>query len=72
MIEAIIEFAKENGYQTAAYLGEWCGFKCYEPIMSEGEISFIGLPLLILEDKEGNIRMSTPEESMQQLNECGK
>ena len=72
MIEAIIEFAKENGYQTAAYLGEWRGFKCYEPIMSEGEISFIGLPLLILEDKEGNIRMSTPEESMQQLNECGE
>lgn len=68
---AIDEYAKSLGYETAEYLCEWRGFKCYEPIVSEGEMSFVGLPLLILEDAEGNIRMSTPEEAMQQIDESG-
>ena len=72
MSAGIIEFAKQHGYQNVVYLCKWRGFKCYEPIMSEGEISFIGLPLLILEDEDGNIRMSTPEESLQQLDECSE
>lgn len=65
----IYEFAKEHGYETAEFLCEWRGFKCYEPIFSANRISFIGMPLLILEDKDGKLRMSTPEEAMQQLDE---
>lgn len=67
----INEFAKSQGYETAEYLCEWRGYKCYEPIIAEGEMSFVGLPLLILEDTKGNIRMSTPEEAMQQIDESG-
>ena len=66
---SIDNFAKSQGYETAEYLCEWRGFKCYEPIIAEGKMSFIGLPLLILEDSEGNIRMSTPEVAMQQIEE---
>ena len=67
---SIIEFAKSQGYETAEYLGDWRGFKCYEPVFAEGEIAFTGLPLIILEDSSGSLRMSTPEEAMQQLREC--
>lgn len=66
---SIDKFAKTHGYETAEYLCEWRGFKCYEPIVTEGQISFVGLPLLILEDEKGNIRMSTSEEAMQQIDE---
>lgn len=65
----IDKFAKEQGYEKAEYLCEWRGYKCYEPIMDEEEISFVGLPLLILVDDNDNIRMSTPEEAMQQIDE---
>lgn len=67
----IEKFAKEQGYSKAEYLCEWREYACYEPIMGDGEEpSFIGLPLLILVDKSKKIRMSTPEEAMQQLREC--
>ena len=65
----INEFARNQGYEKAEYLCEWNGFKCYEPIVSEGEMSCIGLPLLILEDSDGKIRMSTPEEATKQIDE---
>lgn len=72
MVQSSIDkFAKSQGYETAEYLCEWRNYKCYEPILADGEMSFIGLPLLILEDNEGNIRMSTPEEAMQQIDESG-
>lgn len=67
MNKKIEEFAISQGYTTATYLCEWNGFDCYEPIVDEKEISFIGLPLLILVDKKGNIRMSTPDEALQQI-----
>lgn len=63
------EFAVKMGYETAEYLCEWNGFHCYEPILVKGRISYVGLPLLILEDSAGNIRMSTAEEAMQQLDD---
>lgn len=66
---SIDKFAKSQGYETAEYLCEWRGYKCYEPIASDGVMSYVGLPLLILEDGEGNIRMSTPAEAMQQMDE---
>lgn len=72
MVQSSIDkFAKSQGYETAEYLCEWRGFKCYEPIVAEGEMSYVGLPLLVLEDGKGNIRMSTPEEAMQQIGESG-
>lgn len=62
MLQEVINFAKLQGYESAEYLCDWNGFKCYEPINKN--LSFTGLPLLILEDKDGNIRMSTPEEAI--------
>lgn len=58
------EFARKHGYEKAEYLKKWKGYRCYEPIMSKGKISFSGLPLLILV-KGDEIRMSTPEEAME-------
>lgn len=66
---AVIEYAKSQGYESAEYLCDWRGFHCYEPILTEGEVSYIGLPLLILVDSTGKIRMSTADEAMQQLEE---
>lgn len=66
----IDKFAQQQGFDRAEYLCEWRGFQCYEPIVGEGgQPSFIGMPLLVLVDKKGNIRMSTAAESMQQLRE---
>lgn len=63
----IVEFANNKGYETVKYLCEWDGFKCYSPVLSKGKSACIGLPVLILEDDEGNIRMSTTEEAFQVL-----
>ena len=63
----ITEFAEKNGYDGAEYIGEWNGFKCYEPYFDGDDITAVGLPLLILVDKDENIRMSTPAEALQQL-----
>lgn len=67
MDDIIQKFANEKGYKSASYLGVWNGFKCYEPILDTEGVLFIGLPLMILEDNAGNIRMSTTEEAMEQL-----
>ena len=68
--ERISEFAKEQGFELVEYIGEGKGFKCYEPVFRKGKVAFTGLPLFIMEDKSGNIRMSTPEEALQQIDEC--
>lgn len=64
----ITAFAKKQGYKDAEYLCDWRGFTCYEPIMNDSDIGFVGLPLLILV-KDDKIRMSTPDEAMKQLEE---
>jgi hypothetical protein len=62
----IKKFAKKHGYRGAKYLCEWKEFKVYEPYMSRFKNSYIGLPLVILVDKNSNeIRMSTPDEAME-------
>lgn len=61
------EFAKEHGYENVEYLNEWNGYDCYEPILKDGEMSFTGAPLIILDDKKGNIRMSTYDEATQHI-----
>lgn len=63
----VVKFAEQQGYTDAEYIGKWKGYDCYEPILSDfDETAFIGLPLLILVDWQGRIRMSTSEEAMKQ------
>lgn len=71
MLEKIIKFAKDNGYATAKKLNPWNGYEVYEPIMNDGEISFIGPPLIILVKGE-EIRMSTPEEAYQRIEDTSE
>lgn len=67
-IREIIKFAEECGYTGAVYLNEWRGYSCYEPTFSDEGISHVGLPLIIMV-KDNEIRMSTPEEAMQHVDE---
>ncbi len=67
MNEKITQFATENGYSGAEFLKTWNGYNVYEPMFDDvepGEFVSVGLPLVILE-KDGKIRMSTPEECLQ-------
>ena len=54
-------YAKEMGYEKAFFRLKWNGYDVYEPVYSK-ELSYIGLPLMILE-KNGKFRMTTPEEA---------
>ena len=66
--DKIQNFAKENGYIKAIYKGEWKEYEVYEPIYSESEeVSYIGYPLMILV-KDDQIRLTTPDESLELLN----
>lgn len=62
-MDKIIEFAKANGYKGAIFLKKWKDYNCYEPSMGDG-VQMVGLPLVIME-KDGVIRMSTPDEAME-------
>ena len=68
----VLQFANEQGYEGATYLCDWNGFKCYEPNFGADDIAYIGMPLLILEDSSGNLRMSTPDEALQQIKDTKK
>jgi len=59
--QAVVEFAKENGYDNAKYLGEWNTYTVFEPIFNDKEDHFIGYPLSILV-KDNNIRFTTEKE----------
>ena len=61
-IDKVVSFAVENGYEGAKFLRDWNGYKCYEPIVNDNDISFCG-PLFIILVKDDEIRMSTPEEA---------
>lgn len=67
-IEKVKAFAKKNGYETAEKLNSWNGYECYEPIMDSKKETAVGPPLLILVKGE-NIRMSTPDEAFQQMDD---
>lgn len=59
------EFAKKDGYYIGAkYIGKWKEYKVYEPYTSNNEFSYTGLPLVILVNKENEIRWSTSDEAM--------
>lgn len=64
----IIKFAKRNGYDNALPLGRWREYEVYEPVFNGKEVAYVGPPLIILV-KGDEIRMSTPEEAYQQLDE---
>lgn len=68
----IVEFAKSKGFEDTQYICDWRGFKCYELILRKGRVSFTGMPLLALEDSEGNIRMSTAKESFEWLSDMSE
>lgn len=67
-MKKVIAFAKKNGYETAEQLNNWNGYECYEPIMNSKKVAAIGPPLLILV-KGDKIRMSTPDEAFQQIDD---
>lgn len=66
-IEKIKAFAKAQGYDDVSYIGRWKEYEAYEPVYSGDDVSFVGVPLLILV-KGDSIRMSTVEEAFEQLN----
>ena len=66
--EEILKFAKKQGYDEISYLGKWKEYEVYEPMFDYDGESFVGLPLIILV-KGDEIRMSTPEESLQQIDD---
>lgn len=65
----VTKFAQEHGYKGAKYIGNWKEYKVYEPYVSENEVSFTGLPLVILVNNNGEIRMSTSDEAMATLDD---
>jgi len=67
-IKKVVEFAQEHGYETAEPLGSWQGYDIYEPVYSKDEVSCIGLPLMIMV-KGNEIRMSTTDEAIQQIDD---
>ena len=62
-VNKVQAFAQSNGYDDVVYLKDWKGYQCYEPVMKGNDVSYIGLPLVILVQGE-TIRLSTPEEAL--------
>jgi hypothetical protein len=67
----IIAFAKQHGYDNAIYLGKWKGYDAYEPVFDGADVSFVGLPFIILA-KGDTVRMSTSEEALEQIQDTAK
>jgi len=57
------KFAKMNGFRGARHLQDWKGYKVYEPYMKLTNISYIGLPQLILVNEQQEVRMAKPNEA---------
>ena len=70
-METIISFAKQQGYDNAIYLGKWKGYDAYEPVFDGADVSFVGLPYIILA-KGDTVRMSTSEEAFEQIQDTVK
>lgn len=67
-VKRVREFAIKNGYETIKPLPDWKGLATYEPIYnSKSECDFIGLPLFIIVEKDGGIRMSTADEALERI-----
>ena len=69
-MERVLRFARERGYAGAGYAGKWRGYECYEPFPDgEDGAVYTGLPLMILVSPDGSMRMTTPQEAMERLDE---
>lgn len=64
--EEIYDFAEEQGYETVREGKPWNGYNVYIPGFKGKGVAYVGYPLVILE-KNGEIRMSTVEESFEYL-----
>lgn len=64
--DEIVGFAKEQGYDDVLHIAKWKDYEVYEPVFNGDDVSFVGVPLIILV-KDKMIRMSTVEESFEQL-----
>lgn len=60
----IQEFAKTNGYDEAKHIGDWKGYKVFNPIIKTDTPLYIGYPLKILK-KGQELRLSTIKESFE-------
>lgn len=60
----IIELANQYGFDSVSFLGKWKTYDVYEPVKSDAELTFTGLPLVILKEDD-KVRMSTPEEAIE-------
>jgi len=65
----VAEFAKKHSYKGAKYIGDWKEYKVYEPYTNDQQVSYVGLPLVILVNDKGEIRMSTSDEAMEILDD---
>lgn len=63
----ITEFARNNGYDNARFLGEWHTYKVYEPVFNDKNRHYVGYPLSILK-KNQKIRFTTEKECFEVLN----
>ena len=63
--------AHEKGYKHVDYLGVWREYKAYEPY-NHGEVSYTGLPQMILVDTNGKARWATEEEVIARMNDLEK
>lgn len=64
--DELIKVAKEGYYEydNVEYVGDWKGWKVYEPfIINDDRVKIIGLPIFVLE-KNGKIRLNKHEESL--------
>ena len=52
------KMAKEAGFHDAKRIGLWKGYEVVEPIFTDGEIHYIGLPQYIL-CKDGKLRWAS-------------
>lgn len=62
-VKSVMDFAEKQGYESAYLVLKWKGYDVYQPVYSD-EMSYIGLPLMILVKGE-KIRMTTPDEAFE-------
>ena len=62
----IKDFAVENGYDDVKYIGEWKGYKVFNPIIKSDKPLCLGYPLKILK-KNDELRISSIPESLEIL-----
>jgi len=66
MMERILDFAQEHGYDSVVRVGKWRGYDIYEPVFDNDKVNIVGIPLMIIADGD-NIRMTTVDEAFEYL-----